>query len=81
MQDGGEKEIVNYTEGRQLISSGPKRCLANTLLCVKRRMHTLFYKDVNTDRPLPSLVTIIANSFESERKTIDVHDKDIIKYI
>ena len=43
-------------------------------------MHTLFYKDVNTDRSVLSLVTVIANSFNL-REIIDVHGNDIIKDI
>jgi len=78
MQDGGENEIVNYGGERDLISSGPQNCLA--LLCTKGKMHTLFYKDVNTDRSVLSLVTVIANSFNL-REIIDVHGNDIIKDI
>lgn len=43
-------------------------------------MHTLIYKDVNTDRSILSLVTVIANSFNL-REIIDVHDNGIIKDI
>lgn len=43
-------------------------------------MHTLFYKDMNTDRFILSLVTVIANCFNL-REIIDVHDNDIIKDI
>lgn len=46
--DGGGKEILNYGEERQLISPGPERCLANTLLCMKRKWQTLFYREVST---------------------------------
>ena len=80
MQDGGENKIVNYGGERDLISSGPQKCLVSTLLCTKGKMHTLIYKDVNTDRSILSLVTVVANSFNM-REIIDVHDNDIIKDI
>ena len=49
-------------------------------MCTKGKMHTLIYKDVNTDRSILSLVTVVANSFNM-REIIDVHDNDIIKDI
>lgn len=41
--------MVSYGEGRQLISLGCAECLANTLLCMKRKRCILFCKDVNSD--------------------------------
>lgn len=79
MQDGGENKIVNYGGERDLIS-GPQKGFVSTLLCTKGKMHTLIYKDVNTDRSILSLVTVVANSFNM-REIIDVHDNDIIKDI
>lgn len=62
---------MNYEEGRQLIYSCPRRCSANTLLCVKRKMHISFYRmRVLIRRHLLSLLTAITNTFESERKIV-----------
>lgn len=35
-------------EGRHLIYTCPRRCSANTLLCMERKIHISFYKDVDT---------------------------------
>lgn len=68
------KRNPNYGEERQLISPGPKRCLANTLLCMKRKWQTLFYREVNTEMLTFTKLTEI-NSFESERKIINIHGR------
>lgn len=71
---------MNYEEGRQLIYSCPRRCPTNTLLCVKRKMHISFYKmRILLHRHLLSLLTAITNTFESERKIVDVRKSDTIK--
>ena len=67
MQDEGEKEIVNYGEERQLISSGLKRCLVNTLMYMKRKIHILFYKDVTTDRSFFLFLFWLPHSIWSSR--------------
>lgn len=56
---------MDYGGERDLISSGPQKCLVSTLLCMKGKMHTLFYKDMNTDRFILSLVTN-SKFFQSE---------------
>lgn len=71
--------MVNYGEGKGFISLGAPKCLAYTLLCMMRKMHTFFQIRmwIVLYWYLLSLLTVITNSFESESKTIDVCDNSI----
>lgn len=53
--------------------SRPPKCLANTLLCMKRKIYVLFYKDVNSDI-LTFTKLVNCNKFFWIWKKVDVCD-------